>query len=471
MTLMSHSHFNAKSKKVPLVKTQHRLIKTTIPAPNTEKILKEIQKCEVRSMHGQLPIIWDKAENFNVYDIAGNKFIDFTSTIFLANSGHANPHIIKALRKVLRQKLLHTYTFVSKVRTTFLKKLIGVTPHFCEKAFLLSSGTEATECALKLIRLWGEKQNPKKLGVISFVGNMHGRTLGAEMLKGKPETSTWIGYRDPNMYHLPFPYPWLPNANKKKYDWARHFEHDMTTLKKHGLDFKNLCGFIIESYQGWGAVFYPKTYLKALEKFAKKHGALIAFDEIQSGFGRTGKLFCYEHYNVKPDLLCLGKGLSGSLPLSAVIGYKKIMDLPDVGSMSSTHSANPMCCAAGLANIEALINQKLINKSKTLGEFFHKKLLVIKQRYPGVISDVQGKGLLAAVIFTKGAERQPLSKLCDLICEKAMQKGLLLVHTGRESIKLAPPLTISKSALKEGLATFEESIAETIKENPKLTKL
>jgi len=177
-----------------------------------------------------------------------------------------------------------------------------------------------------------------------------------------------------------------------------------------------------------------------------------------------------KYYGVQPDLLCLGKSLSGSLPLSAVIGRRKIMDLPDVGSMSSTHSANPMCCAAGLANIETLIDQKLINNSKTLGKLFHKELLALKRKYPEIISDIQGKGLLAAVIFTKGSARQPLSKLCDLICEKAMQKGLLLVHTGRESIKLGPPLTINRSALKEGLAVLDEAITEVIKKHPESTK-
>ena len=181
---------------------------------------------------------------------------------------------------------------------------------------------------------------------------------------------------------------------------------------------------------------------------------------MQAGFGRTGKLFGYMHYGVTPDLIACGKGSSSSLPLSIVLGSKKIMDLPGTGSMSSTHSANPMVCAAGLANMQAILEDGLIDNSKTLGEYFHIKLNEIKNKYENYISHVNGKGLLAAVIFSK--DSLPLSDLCDLISEKCMQKGLIVVHTGRESIKLAPSLTITKPALIEGIEVFEESIKESI---------
>ena len=166
------------------------------------------------------------------------------------------------------------------------------------------------------------------------------------------------------------------------------------------------------------------------------------------------------NYDVTPDLIACGKGASSSLPLSIVLGSKEIMDLPEVGSMSSTHSANPMVCAAGLANMKAILEDGILENSKNLGEFFQIKLKKLKNTYKDYIFHVNGKGLLAAVIFKQN--NTPLSSLCDLISEKCMQKGLLVVHTGRESVKLAPPLTIKKEALIEGLMVFEEAIEESV---------
>jgi 4-aminobutyrate aminotransferase-like enzyme len=184
---------------------------------------------------------------------------------------------------------------------------------------------------------------------------------------------------------------------------------------------------------------------------------------MQAGFGRTGQLFGYMHYNVEPDLIACGKGSSSSLPLSIVLGKSKLMDLPDIGSMSSTHSANPMVCAAGKANLEALIEDGLIDNSKELGIKFHAELNEIQETFPDYISEINGIGLLAAVIF-RDKNFKPLSKLCDMISEKCFQKGLLVVHTGRESIKLAPPLMINERAMSEGLNVFKEAIEESIRD-------
>lgn len=414
-------------------------------------------------MHGQMPIVWDRAQDFRVFDKYGNAWIDFTSTIFVTNAGHANPRIVKALRQALGKNLLHTYTFAHEIRLKFLKRLIEITPKFCEKAFLLSAGTEATECAVKLMRMHGQTISENKIGIVSFKGSMHGRTLGAEMLKGDKEASPWIGYVDPNIFHLPFPYPWIaPQDQIAKYDWAAHFRKDIKALENSGVDPKNLCGFIIESYQGWGAVFYPKAYIQELMLYAKAHDMLVTFDEIQGGFGRTGKMFVYEHYDVEPDLLCLGKGMSGSLPMSAVIGRQKILDLPDVGSMSSTHSANPLCCAAALANIEEIKRKKLVAQAARKGRILHEGLEALRKKYPKHISCILGKGMLAAVIVVDPVTGKPNGLLASRVCERAMQKGLLLVHTGRESIKIGPPLTIPDAALKEGIAVLGEAFDEMI---------
>jgi len=460
---MAGASFSHIPKSVPHIETDYRKISTPIPAPESLPILERIYETESRAMHGQLPIVWDRAEGFQVWDAWGNQWIDFTSTIFVANAGHGNPRITAALRKVIDKPLLHTYTYASAERVEYLDYLIKNTPKQFEKAFLLSAGTEATEAALKLMRLNGQREGKRRGGILCFEGNWHGRTLGAQMMSWNSGQKEWIGYQDPNIHYLSFPYPWRADAIKDPRGYFR--SNIKQLLVDNNLDpAEDLCGIMLETFQGWGSIFYPKEFVQEVERFAREHGLLIAFDEMQAGFGRTGKLFGYMHYEVEPDILCCGKGASSGLPLAIVLGSKEIMDLPDVGSMSSTHSANPLVCGAGKANLEALLEDGLIENSRCLGEIFHAELENIQARFPGQIAYVMGKGLLAALIFAN-SEGQPLSSLCDRICELAMQRGLLLVHTGRESIKLAPPMCIVEGALREGLQVLESCIADSLQES------
>ena len=454
---MAGNGFSHQPIKVEKIATKYRTIKTDIPVPESISMLEKMYEIEAQAMHGQLPMVWDRADDFQIYDQWGNIWLDFTSTIFVANAGHGNKRIVKALKEVLDKPLLHTYTYASSERIDYLEYLIKNTPKQFEKAFLLSAGTEATEAALKLMRLNGQKQGKRKGGVICFNGAFHGRTMGAQMMTGNNSAKEWVGYQDPNIHHLNFPYPWEVENPKDFFE----FEIDKL-LKEKDLDpDKDLCGFMLETFQGWGAVFYPKEFVQALMEFAKKYNMLVAFDEMQAGFGRTGKLFGYEHYEVEPDILCCGKGASSGLPLAIVLGSKEIMDLPDVGSMSSTHSANPLVCVAGHQNLKAMLEDGLIDNSKNLGSIFHQRLNEIKNRYPNHLKYIFGKGLLAALIFMD-ENNKPLSELCDKISEKAFQKGLLVVHTGRESIKLAPPLSITEEAMLEGLTVIEQCIKESI---------
>ncbi|WP_111976531.1 aspartate aminotransferase family protein [Algibacillus agarilyticus] len=451
---------------VEKINTRYRKIVTAIPVPESIPLLHSMYKVESHSMHGQMPIIWDKAENFQVHDRWGNVWIDFTSTIFVANAGHANPRIKAALQKVIEKPLLHTYTYASQERIDYLNYLIEQTPTQFEKSFLLSAGTEATEVALKLMRLEGQKRGKRKQGIVCFDGAFHGRTLGAQMMTGSAGAREWIGYQDPNIHHLPFPYPWLTPV---KEDSKAFFKTELYKMcSAQNIDPEHdICGFMLETFQGWGAVFYPVEFVQALDEFAKENQILIAFDEMQAGFGRTGELFGYMHYNIEPDLLCCGKGASSGLPLAIVLGSADVMDLPDIGSMSSTHSANPLCCVAGHANLEALIEDGLIDNSKALGLVFHRELDKLKAKYPEHLKHIFGKGLLAALVF-QDKNGKPLSELCDVICEKALQKGLLLVHTGRESIKLAPPLSINEDALLEGVMVLDECIEQALCELAKV---
>ncbi len=434
-------------------KTKNILIRTKIPAPGTLDILKKLSRFESRSMQGQLPIVWKKAKDFNIYDISNNKFIDFTSTIFVSNIGHSNKRLKKYISKTLKEDLIHSYAYINKVRTLYLKELVEFSGKNFDKAFLMSAGTEATEAALKLMRMNGQINKKKRLGIICFEGNWHGRTMGAQLMSGNKEQKKWVGFEDKNIHHLPFPYPWIVNEDK-----SEKFLRDSlnSLLKKKKLNLKNdICGVMIETFQGWGALYYPKKYMKLLEKICKKNRIILSFDEMQSGFARTGYKFGYEYYDVKPDLICCGKGMGGGVAVSGVIGKKKIMDLPEAGNMSSTNSANPIACQAGLAVLDEIKKKKLVSKSKKKGKFLFRKLNNIKKKFPEIISYVSGHGLIYALIFKN--DKYIVKKLRDLAIS-CMKDGLLVVYTGRESIKIGPPLSITLDALEEGTKIIEKNL-------------
>lgn len=458
---MSNWAFDLTPQAVPAVATRWRTIATAIPAPESIALFQTLDQCESVSMHGQMPIVWDRAEGCQVFDPWGNVWIDFTSTIFVANAGHGNPEIVAALRRCLDKPLLHTYSYANAERITYLKELTEAAPVNLDKAFLLSAGTEATECALKLMRLKAASEGKRQPGIVCFEGNWHGRTLGAQMMSYNPAQKEWVGYHDPYIHHLPFPYPWRDID-----DPAAYFEESFQKLcDEKGLDpARDICGFMLETFQGWAAAFYPVAFVQAVRRMADTIGAALAFDEMQAGFGRTGTMFGFEHYGVEADLLCCGKGITSSLPLSAVIGRKEFMDLPEIGSMSSTHSANPLACAAALANLRHIRDNDLPGRAARLGAQLHARLEAMRGAFPHRISHVLGKGMIAALhCNTQG---RPNAAFATRVCEKAMQKGLILVHTGRESIKIGPPLTIADDALSEGLDVLEEAIVETDAELP-----
>ncbi len=442
---------------VPQVKTSHREIKTSIPAPGTQEILDRLDAYESRSMHGQLPIVWHRAEDFNVYDKAGNCWIDFTSTIFVANVGHSNPRVVSAIKGALDQPLMSCYAYSNENRAEYHEKLVEFAGAPFEKAFLLSAGTEATEAALKLMRMHGQKIGKRRRGIICIEGNWHGRTLGAQMMSSNLAQRDWIGYQDADIHHIPFPYPWQVDESNA----AEFLKKGLQGLTEKGIDLQqDICGFMLETFQGWGAVFYPAAFVKGIEALCRKNNILLAFDEMQAGFGRTGKAFGYQHYGVTPDLICCGKGIGGGVPLSAVLGRAEIMDLPDVGNMSSTHSANPLVCAAGLAVLAEIKDRNIIAETARKGELLFNALHSLQSLFPQRINHILGKGLIAAVLFKDPHTGEPDSAFTSKVAELCMQKGLLVVHTGRESIKLGPPLTITDAALLEAIEVLGEAITE-----------
>ena len=454
---MAGHSFSLIPQEVPKLKTDHRLIQTAIPAPGTAEVFDRLDKVESRSMHGQLPLVWERAEDFSVYDSAGNRWIDFTSTIFVANVGHSNHRVTAAIKETLGHPLYSCYAYANPVRANYLEKLISFAGEPFEKAFLLSAGTEATEAALKLMRMHGQQENKRRLGIVCIENNWHGRTLGAQMMGSNLGQRAWIGYQDADIHHIPFPYPWKIQGKSG----VEFLQQGLERLEANGIDLaKDVCGFMLETFQGWGAVFYPKDFVRAIETVCRMNGILLAFDEMQAGFGRTGKKFGFQHYEVTPDLICTGKGMGGGVPLSGVIGRAAVMDLPEVGNMSSTHSANPLVCAAGLAVLEELESRNLIAEAERKGRLFREALEDVQKKFPDRVSWILGNGMIMAILFQDPKTGEPDYTFTSRVAERCMQKGVLVVHTGRESVKLGPPLTITDEALFEGIAVLAESIAE-----------
>ncbi len=438
---------------VDLVHTENRCINTSIPAPGTDELLEKLDKIESRSMHGQLPIIWHKAEGHNIYDKLGNKWIDFTSMIFVANVGHGNQNVINKVQEVLNLPMLGCYAYPNEIRANYLEKLIKFAGPNFEKAFLLSAGTEATEAAFKLMKMHGQKIGKKKNIVIAISGNWHGRTLGAQMLSDNVAQKSWVTHNQSDIQHIAFPYPWDINEENSE----EFLLNNLSTLSENGISLQDdVCGFMLETFQGWGAVFYPTKFVKKIRDICDKNGILLAFDEMQAGFGRTGMNFGYEHYGVKADLICCGKGMGGGFPISGVIGKAAVMDLPEIGNMSSTHSGNPVVCAAGIAVLEEIENYQLVKASADKGLILHTKLNKLAEDFPELIRGIYGKGLIASIVFHKELKGKNSAPTVSAITEKCMQKGLLVVHTGRESIKIGPPLTITEAALLEGIDVIRE---------------
>jgi 4-aminobutyrate aminotransferase / (S)-3-amino-2-methylpropionate transaminase / 5-aminovalerate transaminase len=463
--------FEMISRKVEKVETKNRKIVTSIPAPESLKIIEELRKYEPRSMSGQPLIVWDRAEGYNVFDAYGNKWIDFSSGVLVANSGHSKEAVKKAIIEQTEHGLLHNYCFPSAQRANLVKKLSEICPEPLNKVFLLTTGAETTECAIKLARTHGIKVGGKeKIKIITFNDDFHGRTLGAQMAGGSPKAKDWIVNVDNDINQVPFP-------NGFKYDWADESRSDYSDEKCFGnflesLEAQNIkpseiAGIMPETFQGGWVQLMPVGYAKRLREFCDKYDIVLIFDEVQAGFGRSGKLFTFQHYGVVPDIVCCGKGISSSLPLSAVIGRPDIMDMYGPNEMTSTHTGNPVCASAALANINYMMENKLIDNAAKLGVICEKFLFDLKAKHEGIIGKVNGRGLAWGVIFTKKGTKDLDTDLAHDVVRISIEKGLMFfapVGAGA-TIKVCPPLMINEEVLKEGLQVFAEAIVEAIKQN------
>ena len=446
----------------PTIETKYRRIVSDIPHPDSLNIISELQRLEPRCLQGMPPIVWDRAKGFQVWDAHGNCWMDFSSAVVLANAGHAHPEIGKAIRRQLDCELWHNYCNPSEVRLKAVRAIGEILPPYLNKVFLLTTGSEAVECAIKLARMHGRRAGPEKIHILSFHNSFHGRTLGAQCVSGFMDQQEWIGPVPAGFHHIPFPEcarcPW----GKAGYEQCGRecLERGLETLREKGMDERLFAGVITETFQGPTVTFMPPDYVQALREWADRREALLVFDEIQAGFGRTGTWFGFEHYGVEADLVCMGKGMTSCLPMSAVAGRAEIMDLPRHGEMSSTHTGNPLCCAAVIANIEVIKNERLLENASRLERVIREELERLRKRFPRRIGAINGKGLVWAVYLIDPATGRLDVSLAQRVTTRCMQLGLLMLQTGRGTLKLAPPLCITKDAVLDGIGVIEEALEQ-----------
>ena len=410
-----------------MITTEHRYIKDF---KFDVKSYREFKHKYEPSNICEMPIKWKEARDFSLYDDKGNKWIDMTSGIFVTNAGHSNPLISEAIKNQVDSGLTFAYQYNTDIRVEFVEKLLDISPSHFDKVVLLNSGSEVTDAAYRLIKIWGKKHNKKY--IVTYSGSYHGHVLGSDLIGGTSTSTDWCNFKDKEIWFLPFP---------KEGD-----ELDLNDLPP--LD--EIAAFFLETYQGWGAWMYPQKYIDKLYEVSRDNNILFCFDEVQAGFYRMGELYGYMTYgDYKPDIITLGKGLTSSLPLSALLSTKDIIDLDSDVNLSGSQAGNAICCAAGLANLNFLTDdsfQKDFQKRVELFERLNKEL----EQEEGV-EVVNVKGMVSAIIVKDG-------DMGNYVAENCVKNGVLTVWTKRESIKLGPPLTISESAIIESMGVIRDFI-------------
>ncbi len=446
------------------IDTAYRKITSSIPHPDSVPLIEELRRIEPRSMGGMPPVVWDRAQGFQVYDAYGNQWIDLTSAVVLANAGHANESIGQAIREQLDSNLWHNYCNPSAIRLRAVKAILEIVPPYLDRVFLLTTGSEATECAIKLMRLHGRCINSRKIHVVSFYNSFHGRTMASQTAGGYLDQQEWMGLKPGGFHHIPFPEcsrcPW----GKASYEncGLECLQRGLEQLTSNGLDENLIAGVITETFQGPTVAFMPPDYAQAIREWASNIQALLVFDEIQAGFGRTGKWFGFEHYGIEPDLVCMGKGMTSCLPMSAVAGRGAILDLANHGEMSSSHTGNPLCCAAAIANIAAIRDGRMIENAAKMEPVVREALNSLRQKFSKRVGAVNGKGLVWAVNLTKPGSAELDVDLGRKVTTMCMELGVLMLQTGRGTLKIAPPLCITQDAMQEATGVIANAISECV---------
>lgn len=439
-------------KPVPPVHTAWRRIRSPLPHPESVPILERMAAHEPRSVLGQPPVLWHRAEGCQVEDPWGNCWLDWTSGVLVANAGHGRPEVAAAMIEIAQRPLHFSYCFSTAERAELAERLARLAPEGLDKVFFLSTGSEANEAAIKMSRAWQRNRNPERSRVVSFVSGFHGRTMGAQLAGGDPVAKQWIAEDQRHFVQVPFPDGFRVTETG--------FETFEQSLAAQGVAPEQVALVLMESYQGGGASFAPVPYVRALSAWCDQHDVLLCMDEVQAGFGRTGRFFAFEHYGIRPDLIACGKAISGSLPLSAVIGPADLLDQYPPGSMTSTHGGHVVACAAALAHLDLLVKDNLVERAATEGEVFGKRLRDLAEHHP-FVGAVHGQGLVYGLHIVGPDGRTPDPARARAIVWGCYERGLLMfapVGVGGATVKICPPLSTPTEALEEGVAVLYEAL-------------
>lgn len=395
----------------------------------------------------------DRALNSEVWDVEGKRYIDFAGGIAVLNTGHRHPKMIAAIEEQL-QRFTHTCYQVLPYESyvTLAERINKLTPgSHAKKTAFFSSGAEAVENAVKIARA-----STNRPGIIAFSGAFHGRTMMGCALTGKVVPyKVGFGPFPAEIYHLPFPID-LHGVSVEDSINALH------TLFKSDIDPKRVAAIIIEPVQGEGGFYAaPPALMQALRKECDEHGILLIYDEVQTGFGRTGKLFAAEHYDVMPDIMVMAKSLAGGMTLSAVCGKAEVMDGPAPGGLGGTYAGNPLAIAAAHAVIDIIENEKLVERANYLGEKLTKRLKAAQTVTP-CLKEVRGLGSMIAAEFFDPATDEPSMDAVKRVQQAALAEGLILLTCGvyANAIRFLYPLTIQDSVFDEALDIIDRALAK-----------
>jgi 4-aminobutyrate aminotransferase/(S)-3-amino-2-methylpropionate transaminase len=412
------------------------------------------QQAVPRGVSNSLAVYAERASNAELWDVEGRRYIDFASGISVLNTGHVHPKVSAAIAQQLA-KLTHTCFQVTPTENyvALAEALNALAPGAGpKKTIFLTTGAEAVENAIKIARF-----HTKRSAVIAFSGGFHGRTLACISLTGKVQPyKVGFGPMLPEIYHLPFPMPYHGTT-------VEHSLDALEQLFKADVDPARVAAIIIEPVLGEGGFYAaPPELLKRLRSVCDTHGIVLIADEIQSGFGRTGRMFAIEHSGVEPDLITIAKSVAGGLPLSAVTGKAAIMDAPGPGGLGGTFAGSPLACAAGLAVLEVMREEQLLKRAQEIGRFMSSRLKGLQVRFP-CVGEVRNLGAMVALELVKNMRADaPDAELTKALVQAAGRRGLIILSCGVYSnvIRFLAPLTIPDALLKEGCNLFEQALEE-----------
>jgi 4-aminobutyrate aminotransferase/(S)-3-amino-2-methylpropionate transaminase len=431
-------------------------LRTEIPGPRSREILERERAAVARPLIVHSPVVAAEAHGATITDVDGNTFLDFVGGVGVLNVGHNHPKIVRAIHEQTHRFLHTDYTVVAYEGYVELAERLGsLVPISGEtRGAFFNAGTEAVENAVKLARLHTGRQ-----AVIAFEGAFHGRTLLALTMTSRTDPyKRGLGPFAPEVYRAPF-----PNAYRGP-DPAAALESLWRMLSTH-VSAADVAAIVFEPQQGEGG-FVPAdpAFVRGLRSLCDEHGIVLVADEVQTGFGRTGRMFAMQHFDVEADLIVLAKSIAGGLPLSGVIGKADIMDGAHEGAMGGTFVGNPVALAAAAAVLDVLEEEELVARSVVIGEVVRARMLEWRARWPR-IGDVRGLGAMLAIeLVNDPGTKAPAPDLTAAVIDEALLRGLILLKAGvyGNCIRVLCPLTISDGELDEGLGVWEDALAAVL---------